>query len=49
MNLEPSLIPYNNGVIEICFSPEFQKIYDAEVDYIDYIIQIPTYRLMTVE
>lgn len=38
MNLKPTIIPYNNGGIEICFSPEFQKIYDAEVDYIDYIM-----------
>lgn len=38
INLEPSIIPYNNGVIEIRFSPEFQRIYDAEVDYIDYIM-----------
>ena len=38
INLEPSIIPYDNGVIEICFSPEFQRIYDAEVDYIDYIM-----------
>lgn len=38
INLEPSIIPYTDGVIEIRFSLEFQKIYDAEVDYIDYII-----------
>jgi len=38
MNLEPKIIPYNNGVIEICFSPEFQRIYDAEIDYVDYIM-----------
>lgn len=38
INLEPSIIPYyDNGVIEIYFSPEFKKIYDAELDYIDYI------------
>lgn len=39
INLEPKLIPdYDGRFIKIFLSNDFKKIYDAEVDYIDTIM-----------
>ena len=39
IDLEPKIIPdYYNGSVKIIFSSDFRKLYDAEVDYIGYIM-----------
>lgn len=38
IDLTPTIIPYNDGIVKIILSKDFRKLYDAEVDYVEYIM-----------